>query len=123
MNLGFGDRNNEIGQATAQALMRGAEVQENGLESEMAQYDRLLDDEVSTFEKKVSFYVFQILCVFKSNKHPHWFPINVVLGCPRGPPTKTHRANEKTVSTAATVQRVGSRHVYRIRIWKHARRS
>lgn len=45
MNLGFGDRNNEIGQATAQALMRGAEVQENGLESEMAQYDRLLDDE------------------------------------------------------------------------------
>ena len=47
MDLGFGDKNQEIGQATARALMRGAEVQEKGLESEMAQYDRLLDDEVS----------------------------------------------------------------------------
>ena len=47
MDLGFGDKNHEIGHATAQALMRGAEAQEKGLESEMAQYDRLLDDEVS----------------------------------------------------------------------------
>mmetsp|Transcript_16948 Transcript_16948/g.34878 ORF Transcript_16948/g.34878 Transcript_16948/m.34878 type:complete len:246 (-) Transcript_16948:289-1026(-) len=45
MDLGFGDKNHEIGHATAQALMRGAEAQEKGLESEMAQYDRLLDDE------------------------------------------------------------------------------
>lgn len=55
MDLGFGDRNHEIGQATAQALMRGAEVQEKGLESEMAQYDRLLDDEVSQVEKEITF--------------------------------------------------------------------
>jgi len=45
MNLGFGDKNQEIGQATAKALIRGAEAQEKGLESELAQYDRLLDDE------------------------------------------------------------------------------
>lgn len=45
MNLGFGEKNQEIGQATAQALIRGAEVQEKGLECELAQYDRLLDDE------------------------------------------------------------------------------
>lgn len=51
MNLGFGDRNQEIGQATAQALMHGADVQEKGIESEMAQYDRLLDDEVSKLGK------------------------------------------------------------------------
>lgn len=47
MDLGFGDKNHEIGHATARALMQGAEAQEQGLESEMAQYDRLLDDEVS----------------------------------------------------------------------------
>ncbi len=47
MDLGFGDLNQEIGQATAQALMGGMVDQEKGIESEMAQYDRLLDDEVS----------------------------------------------------------------------------
>ncbi len=47
MDLGFGDRNHEIGQATAGALMQGAEAQMQGLDREMAQYDRLLDDEVS----------------------------------------------------------------------------
>ena len=47
MDLGFGAKNNEIGQATAQALMHGAQEQVKGIESEMAQYDRLLDDEVS----------------------------------------------------------------------------
>mmetsp|Transcript_11863 Transcript_11863/g.30094 ORF Transcript_11863/g.30094 Transcript_11863/m.30094 type:complete len:247 (-) Transcript_11863:1553-2293(-) len=45
MDLGFGARNHEIGQATAQALMHGAQEQVKGIESEMAQYDRLLDDE------------------------------------------------------------------------------
>jgi len=45
MDLGFGDKNQDIGQATAQALIRGAEAQEKGLESELLQYDRLLDDE------------------------------------------------------------------------------
>ncbi|KAL3893296.1 MAG: hypothetical protein SGARI_008257, partial [Bacillariaceae sp.] len=45
MDLGFGNLNQEIGQATAQALLQGAEVQEQTLNAEMAQYDRLLDDE------------------------------------------------------------------------------
>jgi len=47
MDLGFGDGNQQIGQATASALLRGAEVQEQTLESELAQYDRLLKDDVS----------------------------------------------------------------------------
>jgi len=51
MDLGFGENNQKIGLATAQALIRGAEVQEKGLESDLAQYDRLLDDEVSQVEK------------------------------------------------------------------------
>eukprot|EP00537_Pseudo-nitzschia_pungens_P010758 CAMPEP_0172384854 /NCGR_PEP_ID=MMETSP1061-20121228/2573_1 /TAXON_ID=37318 /ORGANISM="Pseudo-nitzschia pungens, Strain cf. pungens" /LENGTH=246 /DNA_ID=CAMNT_0013113635 /DNA_START=71 /DNA_END=811 /DNA_ORIENTATION=- len=45
MDLGFGDKNQDIGQTTAQALIRGAEIQEKGVEKELAQYDRLLDDE------------------------------------------------------------------------------
>jgi hypothetical protein len=45
MDLGFGDRNQEIGEATAKALLRGAEQQEQTIEAELAQYDRLLDDE------------------------------------------------------------------------------
>mmetsp|Transcript_16070 Transcript_16070/g.29835 ORF Transcript_16070/g.29835 Transcript_16070/m.29835 type:complete len:247 (+) Transcript_16070:99-839(+) len=45
MDLGFGGRNQEIGQATAKALIRGAEAQEQTIEAELAQYDRLLDDE------------------------------------------------------------------------------
>ena len=47
MDLGFGDHIQEVGQATAHALLRGAEVQEQTLESELAKYDRLLEDEVS----------------------------------------------------------------------------
>jgi hypothetical protein len=45
MDLGFGGRNQEIGEATAKALLRGAQVQEQTLEAELAQYDRLLEDE------------------------------------------------------------------------------
>ena len=47
MDLGFGAKNHDIGQAAAQALASGAEAQEKGLESDLMQYDRLLDDEVS----------------------------------------------------------------------------
>ena len=54
MDLGFGGQNQQIGQATAQALIRGAEAQENGLEKELAQYDRLLDDEVSQVKSKMN---------------------------------------------------------------------
>jgi hypothetical protein len=45
MDLGFGRSNPQIGQATAQALLRGAAAQEQSLEAELAQYDRLLEDE------------------------------------------------------------------------------
>jgi len=45
MDLGFGAKNHDIGQAAAQALASGAEAQEKGLESDLMQYDRLLDDE------------------------------------------------------------------------------
>lgn len=45
MDLGFGAHNQEIGQATASALLRGAEAQEQTLEAELHQFDRLMDDE------------------------------------------------------------------------------
>jgi hypothetical protein len=45
MDLGFGSDNSRIGQSAAQALLRGAAAQEQTLEAELAQYDRLLDDE------------------------------------------------------------------------------
>jgi hypothetical protein len=45
MDLGFGDRNNEIGQATANALLTGALTQEQSLDAELANYDRLLNDD------------------------------------------------------------------------------
>lgn len=45
MDLGFGQGNQQVGQATANALLRGAQVQEQALENELKQYDRLLDDE------------------------------------------------------------------------------
>ena len=48
MDLGFGQGNQQVGQATANALLRGAQVQEQALENELKQYDRLLDDEVRT---------------------------------------------------------------------------
>lgn len=47
MDLGFGGNNQQIGQATANALVRVAEAEEKKAEYELAQYDRLLDDEVS----------------------------------------------------------------------------
>jgi hypothetical protein len=45
MDLGFGDRNHEIGQATANVLMTGALAQEQTLDAELANYDRLLGDD------------------------------------------------------------------------------
>jgi hypothetical protein len=45
MDLGFGGRNQEIGEATAKALLCGAAQQEQTIEAELAQYDRLIDDE------------------------------------------------------------------------------
>lgn len=45
MDLGFGNRNQEVGSATARALLQGAQMQEESLNAEMAQFDKLLDDE------------------------------------------------------------------------------
>ena len=61
MDLGFGQGNQQVGQATANALLRGAQVQEQALENELKQYDRLLDDEVRTlsfFGKQLHFVEF-----------------------------------------------------------------
>ena len=70
MDLGFGDRNHEIGQATARALMQGAEAQMQGMDSEMAQYDRLLDDEVSPFEGNPSWnYAFVWITQFSCRQN------------------------------------------------------
>ena len=52
MDLGFGDKNQQIGEATANALMRGAEAHDRGLDSELARYDRLFDDEVRSGKRK-----------------------------------------------------------------------
>ena len=53
MDLGFGGNNQQIGQATANALVRVAEAEEKKAEYELAQYDRLLDDEVSWVEREL----------------------------------------------------------------------
>eukprot|EP00934_Nitzschia_sp_Nitz4_P000440 Nitzschia sp. Nitz4//scaffold322_size40381//14080//14814//NITZ4_007559-RA/size40381-processed-gene-0.20-mRNA-1//-1//CDS//3329547824//440//frame0 len=45
MDLGFGNHNQEVGSATARALLQGANAQEESLNAELAQYDKLLDDE------------------------------------------------------------------------------
>mmetsp|Transcript_41392 Transcript_41392/g.99143 ORF Transcript_41392/g.99143 Transcript_41392/m.99143 type:complete len:261 (+) Transcript_41392:175-957(+) len=43
MDLGFGSKNQDVGQAAASALLRGAEAQEQQVEGEMLVYDRLLN--------------------------------------------------------------------------------
>jgi hypothetical protein len=45
MDLGFGERNQEIGRATARAILQGATAQEQTIEAELARYDRLLSDD------------------------------------------------------------------------------
>lgn len=45
MDLGFGVRNQEFGEAAAKALLHSAKTQEQNIEAELTQYDRLLDDE------------------------------------------------------------------------------
>jgi thiol-disulfide isomerase/thioredoxin len=42
MDLGFGSKNQEFGQAAASVLLRGAEAQEQTIDAELAQYDRAL---------------------------------------------------------------------------------
>lgn len=109
MDLGFGDKNHEIGQATAQALIRGAEVQEKGVESELAQYDRLLDDEVSRLSMNAigpliswpSYY-----CItFFGNGLTSFYSCSrsSIVGRPRGPSTKTNPTNAKAIFAATKV--------------------
>jgi hypothetical protein len=45
MDLGFGRHNQDVGAATAQALLQSAQAQERNLDAELMQFDRLLDDE------------------------------------------------------------------------------
>lgn len=45
MDLGFGVQNQVVGQATANALLQGAQAQEQNIDAELAQFDRLLDDD------------------------------------------------------------------------------
>lgn len=45
MDLGFGNHNQKVGNATAQALLQGAQAQEESLNAELAQYDKLLEDD------------------------------------------------------------------------------
>ena len=45
MDLGFGIQNQVVGQATAKALLQGAQVQEETIDAELAQFDRLLEDD------------------------------------------------------------------------------
>ena len=45
MDLGFGQHNQDVGDATARALLQGAKVQEQTIDAELRQFDRLLDDE------------------------------------------------------------------------------
>jgi len=45
MDLGFGNQNQVVGSATARALLQGARAHEESLNAELAQYDKLLDDD------------------------------------------------------------------------------
>ena len=45
MDLGFGRNNQQVGNAAANALLKGTQVQEQALEAELAQFDKLLDDD------------------------------------------------------------------------------
>jgi len=45
MDLGFGSQNQVLGNATARALLHGAIAQEESLDAELAQYDKLLEDD------------------------------------------------------------------------------
>ncbi len=45
MDLGFGNRNQDVGSATARVLLQGAQMQEESLNAELAQFDKLLDDD------------------------------------------------------------------------------
>lgn len=45
MDLGFGIHNQEVGNATARAILQGAQMQEETLNKELAQYDKLLEDD------------------------------------------------------------------------------
>ena len=45
MDFGFGSRNQEIGNAAANALLHGARAEEQAIDAELAQYDKLLDDD------------------------------------------------------------------------------
>lgn len=45
MDLGFGEHNHQVGSATAQALLSGAQAQEQSLDAELAKFDKLLEDE------------------------------------------------------------------------------
>lgn len=45
MDLGFGNRNQDVGSATARALLQGAQAQEENLNAELAQFDKLLEDD------------------------------------------------------------------------------
>ena len=45
MDLGFGQHNQDVGEATARALLQGAKAQEQAVDAELMQFDRLLDDE------------------------------------------------------------------------------
>jgi hypothetical protein len=45
MDLGFGRNNQQVGNAAAKALLKGTQVQEQALEAELAQFDKLLDDD------------------------------------------------------------------------------
>lgn len=45
MDLGFGQNNQQVGGATARALLQGARAQEESLNAELAQFDKLLEDD------------------------------------------------------------------------------
>ena len=45
MDLGFGHSNQSVGQATSQAILQSAQVQERLLDQELSKYDTLLDDD------------------------------------------------------------------------------
>lgn len=45
MDLGFGQKNSAMGHAAAKALLQASKVQEQVLEQEISNYDRLLDDD------------------------------------------------------------------------------
>ena len=51
MDLGFADKNQNVGNLAAQAILQSTKVQEQAIENQLDEYDNLLNDEVRVMKR------------------------------------------------------------------------